>query len=73
MPLVLSDINIAKMTNEQLMVMVIQTYANSDNWERYERDYGVGRPVQRTAWGIRDQGWYAREAVKILCKRGVKI
>lgn len=70
MPLVLSDHNIADKSNEELLEIVVKTYADPANWEAYEKDFdGSGRFAVITGWGFRDQGAYARMALGILEQR----
>lgn len=70
MPLVLSEHNISEMTDEELLELVVETYAEKHNWEAYEKDFdGSGRLATIKGWGFRDQGAYARMALEILQQR----
>jgi len=70
MPLVIADHTCADKTDEEILRMVAETYANPANWESYEKDYSNGgRPIMRTAWGIRDKGRYAELALKYIKER----
>jgi hypothetical protein len=57
------------MSDEEILRLVADTYANPSNWEPYEKDYGVGRPVMRQPWGYRDKGQYAQIALKYIEER----
>lgn len=62
MPLILNE----DMTDEEILQAIAQTYGEPSNWEPYEKDYGVGRPIMRPAWTFRDKGEYARRGLEII-------
>lgn len=72
MPLVLSDHNIKDKSDEEILEIVVKTYADPANWEVYEKDIGNGRFIERQPWGKRDKGEYARIALEYIKQRREK-
>ena len=60
-----------KMTDEQLLRSCVEEYANPDNYEPYEKDYGNGVSVDRMPAIARSKGEYAREIIAFIEARKV--
>lgn len=69
MPTVMSDDNIAGMTDEELLLLVVREYADPANWEEYEKKMAPGRPSIIRPWAHRDSGFHARRALEIIENR----
>lgn len=54
------------MSDEEILLATVRDYACESNYEGYEKDYGVGRPVMRAPWIRRDNGDHARRALEII-------
>ncbi len=65
MPLCLSE----DMTDVQLLRAVADAYATNDNWEEFEKDVGGQRAMVMRSWTSRDNGDYARRALRIMATR----
>lgn len=65
MPRVLNN----HMSDEELLRHVLDAYSDPENWKPVEKDVGGRYPMKLPSWGARDQGAYARQAVKIMHDR----
>lgn len=57
------------MTDNEILLAIAKEYAETANWEQYEKNYGAGRPVMRASWVARDRGAYARKGLAIIAER----
>lgn len=69
MPLAIYDYTCGDKTDEEVLRIVVEAYANPDNWASYEKDCGTGRPIMCEPWIYRDRGLYAAAALKYLSER----
>ncbi len=69
MPLVLSDESTKHMSDEQLLLQCVKEYADPGNYELYEKDYGVGRFVERMPAIATGKGCHARRTLEVYNER----
>lgn len=69
MTLVLSHENTKNMTEKELLQLCVDTYANPANYEPYEKDYGVGRPVEKVPAFASERGQFARRVKELIADR----
>lgn len=69
MPLVIAEHTMGDWTDEEVLRHCVKEYANPSNYEPYEKDYGVGRPVMRTPMFAREPRDYAERTLQFLNQR----
>lgn len=57
-----------QMTNEELLMLVAETYADPLYWEPVEKDTGAGIVIRRP-WAFRDRGFFAKTVLDYIKKR----
>lgn len=69
MPLIISEHTMGDWTDEEVLRHCVCEYADFSNYEPYEKDYGVGRPVMLTPYFARNPRDYAEQTLKFLEER----
>lgn len=64
MPISLGKESIENMSDEELLLQCVQEYADPQNYEPYEKDYGTGRPAMRMPAIARGKGCHARATLE---------
>lgn len=69
MPAVIAEHTMGSWTDEEVLLNCVKEYANPSNYEPYEKDYGVGRPIMRTPLFARDIHDHAKRTLQFLAER----
>lgn len=68
MPLLISPQNLDHLTREQVLELCVKEYAERENYEPYEKDYGSCYTTKVPLFA-KDKGEYARQVLDYLGKR----
>jgi hypothetical protein len=67
--LLICDQNLKHLTDEEILLLCVKEYADPENYESYEKDYGRGRKLDRLPYIAKHKHQYAQDILTYLAAR----